>query len=86
MTGSLFIEEKSCCDCCGLKSVEELCLLPTGLELMPHTSVALTAQYLNVRPRELGTIIIPTVSISYIQHESVDTGSLPLEDFFITSI
>ena len=33
----------------GLKSVEELCHPPTGLVPMPHTSVALTAHYLNVR-------------------------------------
>jgi hypothetical protein len=50
MTGSLFVEEMSCCDCCWVKSVEELCHPLTGLEPMPHTSVALTAQYLNVRP------------------------------------
>jgi hypothetical protein len=30
--------------------------------------------------RKLGTIIILTVHI--LQHESVDTGSLPMEDFF----
>jgi hypothetical protein len=48
---SLFVEKMSCCDCCGLKSVEELCHLPTGLEPLPYTSVALTAQYLNVRQR-----------------------------------
>jgi hypothetical protein len=47
---------------------------------MPHTSVALTAQYLNVRQRKLGTIIIQTVQI--LQHERADTGSLPMEDFF----
>jgi hypothetical protein len=58
MTGSLFVEEMSCCDSCGLKSVEELCHSLTGLEPMPHTSVALMAQYLNVRQRKLGTIII----------------------------
>ncbi len=33
---------------------------PTGLEPMPHTSMALMAQYLNVRQRKLGTIIIQT--------------------------
>ncbi len=33
ITGSLFIEEMSCCDCCGLKS--------KGLESMPNTSKAL---------------------------------------------
>jgi hypothetical protein len=47
---------------------------------MPHTSLALTAQYLNVRQRKLGTIIIKTVQI--LQNERVDTGSLPMEDFF----
>jgi hypothetical protein len=37
------------------------------------------AQYLNVRQRKLGTIIIQPVHI--LQHDSADTGSLPLEDF-----
>jgi hypothetical protein len=64
----------------GLKSAEELCHPPTGLEPLPHTSVALTAHYLNVRQHRLGTIIIQTVHI--LQHESADTGSLPMEDFF----
>jgi hypothetical protein len=80
MTGSLFVEEMSCCDCCELKSVEGLCHSLTGLEPMPHTSVTLTAQYLNVCQRKLGTIFIWTVHI--LQHESADTGSLPMEDFF----
>ncbi len=53
---------------------------PTGLEPLPHTSVAPTAHYLNVCQRKLGTIIIQTVHI--LQHESADTGSLPMEDFF----
>ncbi len=47
---------------------------------MSHISVALIPQYLNVRQRKLGTIIIQTVHI--LQHDSVDTGSLPMEDFF----
>jgi len=46
---------------------------------MSHTSVALMAQYLNVRQRKLGTIIIQTVHM--LQHDSADTGSLPVEDF-----
>ncbi len=46
---------------------------------MPHTSVAQMAQYLNVRQRKLGTIFIQTVLI--LQHESMDTDSLPMEDF-----
>jgi len=37
------------------------------------------AQYLNVRQRKLGTIIIQTVHI--LQHDNADTGSLPVEDF-----
>jgi hypothetical protein len=55
-----------------------------GIEPMPHTSVALTAQYqyLNVRQSKLGTIIIQTVNI--LQHESADAGSLPMEDFSST--
>jgi hypothetical protein len=45
------------------------------LEPMPYTSVALVAQYLNVRQRKLGIIIIQTVHI--LQHDSADTGTLP---------
>ena len=46
------------------KSVEKLPNVPpAGLEPMPHVTVALTAQYLNVRQRKLGTIIIQTVPI-----------------------
>jgi hypothetical protein len=41
---------------------------------MPCTSEALTAQYLNVRQRNLGTIII-------LQHDSAVTGSLPDGEF-----
>jgi hypothetical protein len=68
LTGNLFVEEMSCFDCCGLNSVEQLFHPPMGFEHMPHTSVALTAhagmmQYLNVRQRKLGTIIIQTVDI-----------------------
>ncbi len=37
---------------------------PLGLEPMPYTSEALVAQYLNVRQRKLGTIII-RLSTSY---------------------
>ncbi len=52
---------------------------PAGLEPMPHAPVALTAQYLNVRQRKLGSIIIQTVRI--LQHESAVTDSLPEEEF-----
>jgi hypothetical protein len=45
---------------------------------MPHVTVALTAQYLNVRQRKLGAIIIQTVRI--LQHESAVTDSLPEEE------
>jgi hypothetical protein len=51
---------------------------PAGLEPMPHATVALSAQYLNVRQRKLGTIIIQTVRI--LQHESAVTDSLPEEE------
>jgi hypothetical protein len=62
------------------KSVEKLPNFPpAGLEPMPHVTVALTAQYLNVRQRKLGTIIIQTVRI--LQHESAVTDSLPEEEF-----
>jgi hypothetical protein len=46
-----------------------------GLEPLPRTSGALTAQYLNVCERMFGTIIIQTVHI--LQNDSVFTGSLP---------
>jgi hypothetical protein len=46
---------------------------------MPHVTVALTAQYLNVRQRKLGTIFIQTVHI--LQHETAVTDSLPEEEF-----
>jgi hypothetical protein len=70
--GSLLGEEIICSDCFGLKSVEELCYPPAGFELMSRTSVVLTAQYLNVRQRKLGTIMIQTVHI--LQHDSADTA------------
>ncbi len=56
--------------------VENCAIPPTELETMSHTSVALTAQYLNVGQRMLGTIIILTVHI--LQHVSAHTGSLPV--------
>jgi hypothetical protein len=40
---------------------------PLELEPMHYTSVALVVQYLNVRQRKLGTIIIQTVHI--LQHD-----------------
>jgi hypothetical protein len=42
---------------------------------MASTSEALMAQYLNVRQRKLGTIIIQTVHI--LQHDDTVTGTLP---------
>ncbi len=45
---------------------------------MPYTSVALAAQYLNVRQRKLGTIIIHYVHI--LQHDSAVAGSLLKRD------
>jgi hypothetical protein len=62
-----------------LKSVQILTISLLGLEPMPCISVALMAQYLNVRQRKLGTIIIQTVHI--LQHDSEDTDSLPKRDF-----
>jgi hypothetical protein len=47
--------------------------------LMSHISVALMAQYLNVRQRKLGIIIIQTVHIQ--KHDNADTGSLRVEEF-----
>jgi hypothetical protein len=52
---------------------------PERLEPMSRISVALTAKYLNVRQRKLGTIIILTFHI--LQLDSANTGSLPMEDF-----
>jgi hypothetical protein len=49
-------------------------LLPPGIEPVPHISVALMAQYLNVHQRNLGNIYIQTVHI--LQHNSADTGSM----------
>jgi hypothetical protein len=49
---------------------------PAGLEPMLHATVALTAQYMNVRQRKLGTIIIQTVNIL-----SAVTDSLPEGEF-----
>jgi hypothetical protein len=46
---------------------------------MPHATVALTAQYLNVRQRKLGTNIIQTVR--FLQHEGAVTDLLPKEEF-----
>ncbi len=58
------------------KSVEKLSSFPpAGLEPMPHATVALTAQYLNVRQLKLGTIIIQTVR--NLQHESAVTAFQP---------
>ncbi len=57
---------------------------PTGLEPMPRTSEALTAQYLNVRQRKWGTIIIQTVHI--LQHDIAVTGSLPDREIFVLPI
>ncbi len=51
---------------------------PSGLEPMSRTSEALMAQYLNVRQRKLGTIIIQTVHI--LQHDNAVTGKLPEGD------
>jgi hypothetical protein len=62
------------------KSVEKLPNFPpAGLEPMPHITVALTSQYLNVRQHKLGTIFIQTARI--LQHESAVTDSLPEEEF-----
>jgi hypothetical protein len=48
-----------------LKSVQLLPISILELELMTYTSVTLMAQYLKVRQRKLGTIIIQTASISF---------------------
>ncbi len=61
------------------KSVEELPSVPNGTRTYALHIEALTAQYLNVRQRKLGTIIIHTVHI--LQHDSAVTGSLPDGEF-----
>jgi hypothetical protein len=54
-----------------------------GLEPMSRTLVALTALYLNVRQRKLGTIIIQTLHCVHIQqHDSADIVAMLKEDFF----
>jgi hypothetical protein len=58
VAGSLFAVELSCCDCVEIKvNIEDMCLSHTGTYPMSHISVALRAQYLNVRQCKLGTII-----------------------------
>ncbi len=60
-------------ECCGLiwvlrsKSVEELPSVPNGTQTYAPTSDALMPQYLSVRHRKLGTIIlhIPNVHCPY---------------------
>ncbi len=43
--------------------------------------MALLAQYLNVRQRKLGTFILQAVqSVHILQHDSVNTGSLPKDN------
>ncbi len=65
--------ELSCSDCVEIKVSKGNVLFPIlRLEPMSHISVALMAQYLNVRQRMLGTIIIQTVHI--LQHDNADTG------------
>jgi|688.fasta_scaffold2168195_1 hypothetical protein len=50
------------CVCVELKSEEELCLYPYGTRA---PGLAISGQYLKVRQRKLGTIIIHIVHISY---------------------
>jgi hypothetical protein len=52
---------------------------PCRIRTYATLTVALMAQYLNVRQRKLGTIIIQTVHI--LQHETAVTDSLPEEEF-----
>jgi hypothetical protein len=81
LTGSSLAVELSCCDCVeiNVSKWRKCAFPPPGLEPMSCISVALMAQYLNVRQRKLGTIIIQTVRIQ--QHDSADTGSMPTKDF-----
>jgi hypothetical protein len=61
------------------KSVEELPSVPNRTRTYALHIRGSTAQYLNVRKRKLGTIIIQTVHI--VQHDSAVTGSLPNGEF-----
>jgi hypothetical protein len=65
LTGSLFAVELSFCDCVEMKVSRGNVLFPTGTRTHVRISVALVAQYLNVRQLKLGTIIIQTVHVSY---------------------
>ncbi len=59
---------------------------PSGLEPKPHTSEALTGQYLNVCQRKLGTIIIQTFqSVHILQLDSAVTSYCPSGTFCIPS-
>jgi hypothetical protein len=49
---------------------------------MYHTSVALTAQYLNIYQCKIDIIIIEFETVHMLQHDIVDTGSLLMEVFF----
>jgi hypothetical protein len=84
MTGSLLAEELSCSDRFRVKDsrgIANCAMPPLEPEPMSHTSVALTPQYLKVRQRKRGTIIIQTVRVHILQLNSADTGSLPMDDF-----
>ncbi len=79
ITGSLLGEKLSCCDWFGLQSVEKLWPSLNGTcTHVSHISGS-TAQYLNVRQRKLGTIVIQIVHI--LQHHSATAGSMLMEDF-----
>jgi hypothetical protein len=51
---------------------------PPGLEPMPHISMALTVQYLNVRQLKLGTITSHHTHCPYPDNADTDSSSRPL--------
>jgi hypothetical protein len=61
------------------KSVEELPSVPNGTRTYALHIRGSNGQFLHVRQRKLGTIIIQTVHI--LQHDSAVTGSLPDREF-----
>jgi hypothetical protein len=55
----------------------------SGSKSAPHEiRTNVPTQYLNIHQPKLGTIIIQTVHIHILQHDSVVTGSLPEGEFF----
>jgi hypothetical protein len=68
--------------CLRSKSLEKLPNFPpAGLEPMPHATLALTDQYLNVFQRKLGTIIIQ-MSLSYSLKVRLQIHCIGISSYF----